>query len=189
MNPLGAALKSLAAALDRLGIPYVIGGSVASSARGEYRATADIDILAAIAARHTEQFARALGPEWYAEPEPMRVAIAAHRAFNVIHMKLGVKVDIFPATEEFHEAQLERATRMTLRFLDDSTQYPVATAEDILLAKLRWYKDGGGTSERQWRDIGGIAAANPSMDMDYLNRWAASLGVSDLLARARKEAS
>jgi hypothetical protein len=177
----------LAAVLERLGIPYVIGGSIASSARGEYRATAHVDILAAIAARHTEQLARELGPDWYAEPEQMRVAIAAHRAFNVIHMKLGVKVDVFPATEGFHEAQLERATRMTLRFLDDSTQYTVATAEDILLARLRWFKDGGETSERQWRDIAGIVAASPSLEMDYLNRWAASLGVTELLARALKE--
>jgi len=187
MNPIGAALSSLAAALERLGIPYLIGGSIASSARGEFRATADVDILAAIAARHTEQLARELGPDWYAEPEQMKIAIAARRAFNVIHMKLGVKADIFPATEAFHEAQLERATRMTLRFLDDSIHYPVASAEDILLVKLRWYKDGGGTSERQWRDIGGIVAGNPSMDIGYLDRWAASLGVAELLARALRE--
>lgn len=65
----------------------------------------------------------------------------------------------------------------------------VATAEDILLAKLRWYKDGGEVSERQWRDIEGIVAANPTLELDYTKRWAASLGLTELLERALKKNS
>ena len=186
MNPLADTLRSLSAAFDRLGIAYVIGGSMASSARGIVRATFDLDVVAAISAPQTERFAKELGRDWYAEPQQMREAIAARRAFNVIHTRLGNKVDIFPATETFHLAQLQRASQMSLAFLDDATMYPVATAEDILLAKLRWYRDGGETSERQWRDISGIVAANSSLDHTYLKKWAADLGVTDLLVRALK---
>jgi hypothetical protein len=189
MNLLAASLKALASALERLHIPYVIGGSIASSARGIVRSTYDVDVVAAISMRHADQLARELGSDWYAEPEHMKRAMAAHRAFNVIHMTLGIKADIFPVTDEFHHSQLQRAVRMSLPFLDDPTQYPVATAEDILLAKLRWYRDGGEISEVQWRDIAGIVVANPSLEMDYLNCWAASLGVTDLLARALKGTS
>ena len=114
MNPLGVTLRSFAAAMDRLGIPYLIGGSVASSARGIVRMTYDIDVVASIAAFQTERLARELGREWYAEPEQMRDAIAARRAFNVIHIPLGNKVDIFPATEDFHLCQLERADRKSV---------------------------------------------------------------------------
>jgi hypothetical protein len=64
----------------------------------------------------------------------------------------------------------------------------VTTAEDILLAKLRWYRDGGEVSDRQWSDIGGLIATNAAMDWEYVNLWAARLHVTDLLARARAEA-
>jgi hypothetical protein len=186
-NPLAETLSSLASALDRLGIAYVIGGSVASSVRGVVRATIDVDIVAAIAAPNAERFASALGREWYADPDQMRSAIAAKRAFNVIHIPLGNKVDIFPATEDFHLCQLERATWASLPFVEESAKYPVATAEDILLAKLRWYKDGGEVSERQWTDIQGILAVNPDLDFGYVRPWAARLGVTALLERAIEE--
>jgi len=188
MNPLAGTLRSLAATLDRLGIAYVIGGSMASSTRGVFRATADIDIVAAISEFQVERFARELGPDWYAEPDQMRAAIAARRAFNVIHISQGNKVDIFPATEDFHLCQLERATRVALPFFDDATRYPVATPEDILLAKLQWYKAGGGVSERQWTDILGILSTNPTLDLAYVRSWAARLRVEDLLAKALADA-
>ena len=63
----------------------------------------------------------------------------------------------------------------------------VTTAEDILLAKLRWYRDGGEVSERQWNDIGSVIAINPNLDWEYVNLWAARLGVTSLLERARAE--
>jgi hypothetical protein len=136
--------------------------------------TYGIDIVAAIDARQAERFARELGPEWYADAEQMRSAIAARRAFNVIHISLGIKVDVFPATEDFHVCQLRRGTRVALEFLDAPAEYPVATAEDILLAK--------------WTDIMGILAMNLALDLDYVRLWAARLRVEDLLARALTEA-
>jgi hypothetical protein len=187
MNPLAKTLRTLAEALDRIGIAYAIGGSVASSARGTYRATNDIDLIAVIIAPQTDRLARELGRDWYAEPEQMKSAIAARRAFNLIHIPLGNKVDIFPATEDFHLSQLQRATKLALPFFDDESRYPVTTAEDILLAKLRWYREGGEVSEKQWTDIGAVVNGNPSMDESYLRTWAARLRVTDLLERAFAE--
>jgi hypothetical protein len=184
MNPLAQTLKTLAETLDRIGIAYAIGGSLASSARGTYRATNDIDLVAVVVVRQSDRLAKELGGQWYAEPDQMRQAIAARRAFNLIHISLGIKVDIFPAVDDFHLVQLERATRVVLPFLDDTTRYPVTTAEDILLAKLRWYRDGGEVSEKQWTDIEAIIAANPSMDLTHLETWAVRLQVPDLLDRA-----
>jgi hypothetical protein len=112
----------------------------------------------------------------------MRRAIQARRSFNVIHIRLAQKVDIFPATEAFHEAQLQRGTVIPLGA--GGVPYPVATAEDILLAKLQWYRLGGEVSERQWTDIAGILAVAPDLDAAYLRTWAARLGVEDLLDKA-----
>jgi len=183
MNPLGETLRALASVLDRLKIPYAIGGSLASAARGLYRATNDADLVAAIGTHQAALLATALGREWYADPDQIRDAIRSGRSFNVVYLQFSQKVDIFPATEEFHSVQLQRATAEA-PFRDDETLYPITSAEDILLAKLRWYKDGGEVSDRQWQDIMGIVAVNLELDKEYLRTWAARLGVQALLARA-----
>jgi hypothetical protein len=60
----------------------------------------------------------------------------------------------------------------------------VATAEDTVLAKLEWAAMGG--SDRQVADAATVLAVRGSdIDDDYLDRWAAELGVTDLLERAR----
>jgi len=186
MDPLSETLAQITAALGRVGIRYAVGGSVASSARGVWRSTLDIDLIAAIRPDQAESLAAALGQEWYADPEMIRDAIQAGRSFNVIQKRLAYKVDIFPAIEEFHLAQLDRATIVPLT--SEQISCAVTTTEDILLAKLRWYRDGGGVSERQWNDIVGLIAANASFDTDYLHLWAARLGVNGLLDEARAKA-
>lgn len=183
-NPLADTLRQLASALESVGIPYLIGGSMASSVRGVPRATFDVDVVAQISQTQTDRFAKALGAGWYADPDHMRSAIAAERAFNVIDTRTGYKVDIFPATQEFHHDQLQRATRAALPFLGDHAEYPVASAEDILLAKLQWYRAGGEVSDRQWNDITGLLATNQELDFEYVNSWVARLRVEDLLAKA-----
>jgi hypothetical protein len=106
-------------AFDRLHIPYLIGGSMASALHGVTRSTIDADMVPEI------------------EPD--------QKAF-------------------------------------------VATAEDTILAKLEWYRLGGEVSDRQWRDILGVFIVQAGrLDLDYLQKWAAELNVTDLLQKAMKE--
>jgi hypothetical protein len=63
----------------------------------------------------------------------------------------------------------------------------VKSPEDTVLRKLLWYREGDGISDRQWNDVIGVLRAQGArLDRDYLERWAAELGVADLLARARE---
>jgi hypothetical protein len=186
MDPLSAALREITAALNSVGIPYAIGGSLASSAHSIWRSTADVDLIAAILPTQVEAFLRALGNNWYADGDEARRAISAGRSFNVIHMRAVQKVDVFPAHEAFHRTQLDRATILPLT--EDRVPCRITTAEDILLAKLRWYADGGQVSERQWSDITTLIAINTAMDWKYVAEWAARLGVSELLTRAQADA-
>ncbi|MCS7055413.1 MAG: hypothetical protein NZM18_04465 [Thermoflexales bacterium] len=60
-----------------------------------------------------------------------------------------------------------------------------AGPEDVILAKLEWYRLGGEVSERQWRDVLGVLkVCAGDLDLDYPRRWAAELNVEDLLERA-----
>jgi hypothetical protein len=182
-----SALRVLAETLDRLDLEFLVGGSLASSAHGVLRATLDVDLVIRIHPRQVKTLADALGPDWYADVEQARELISRGRAFNIIHRATGLKFDLFPAYQDFHDAQLRRAQLQPIHFEGEPVTCPVSTAEDILLAKLRWYADGGEVSERQWRDIFGILATNPKLDFEYINVWAARLGVSRLLAKALSE--
>jgi len=186
-DPFARALNELTAALDSLGIRYAIGGGLASSALGVFRATADGDLIAAIFLANLVPLQNALGPDWYADLPMMESALRAGRSFNVIHKVTAIKFDIYPARTEFHLSQLERARKIRLP-LDGAVPCSVTTAEDILLAKLRWYLDGGESSDRQWNDVVGLLTTNDSLDLGYLQNWAARLGVTRLLEKAQADA-
>jgi hypothetical protein len=181
-------LQALSTALNALGLEFVIVGSHASSARGVPRFTRDVDLIVRMAPFHAEKLSAALGRDWYADPEQMRDAIRAGRAFNIIHMPTGLKLDLFPVRTEFQESEMRRATPEPVTINNETVICPVSSPEDIILAKLRWYKDGAGVSEVQWRDIGGVIAVNPSLDLDYLRLWAGRLQVTELLEKALSEA-
>jgi hypothetical protein len=48
---------------------------------------------------------------------------------------------------------------------------------------------GSEVSERQWRDVLGVLKVQAErLDLAYLRRWAAALGVADLLEQALSQA-
>jgi hypothetical protein len=182
-------LNPLSIVLTALHLPFVVVGSTASSARGIPRFTQDIDLVVRIGVIQAEGLATALGKDWYAEPEQIRQAIQNGRSFNIIHMATGWKVDLFPAQTDFHDSEMRRAIPESVILDGESVVCPVSTPEDIVLAKLQWYKDGGQVSDRQWRDIGGVIATNPNLDVDYLRLWAGRLQVTHLWEKALTEST
>jgi hypothetical protein len=172
-------------ALEELSSPYLIGGSYASSTHGIARATMDIDILAALPAKLAGAFAQRLAPEFYADEQMIRDAIMRKQSFNVIHLETGLKVDIFISKrDEFDIKQLERRTLKMISREPERSVY-VASPEDTVLTKLRWFRKTNETSERQWSDVLGVLAVKAGeLDLSYLRKWAIELGVSDLLERA-----
>ena len=65
------ALSEITAILDRLGIPYAIGGSVASSTYGRVRFTQAADITIDVSQTQMEQFADAVKDRFYFSKEAM----------------------------------------------------------------------------------------------------------------------
>jgi hypothetical protein len=174
-------------ALDTLGIPYVIGGSMASTTHGRVRTTLDVDIVADLKEKHVKPLVAILKDDFYTDEPTMHQAITRRSAFNLIHLATMFKVDVFVAKDRpFDRQQLARRQPQVLE-PPDHIAY-VATPEDIVLAKLEWYRLGGEVSERQWQDIQGVLAVQGErLDRDYLRQSAAELGVGDLLARVWTE--
>jgi hypothetical protein len=186
-DPIQVALR-VAEALESCGVAYVVGGSVASSITGEPRSTLDVDMAIAMKEAQVEPFLAALGDEFYAERDSLLRAIREKKSANLIHQETSTKVDLFISGRSPLDAQ-QMARRERVAVMSDPERYLyVYTPEDILLQKLCWYRDGGETSDRQWRDVLGILRVQGDrIDTAYLLRSASTLDVRDLLDRALGE--
>jgi hypothetical protein len=186
-EPLEVALK-VSSILERLNVPYLIGGSLASTLYGMVRTTQNADIVAEMRLDHIRPFVAALQDEFHVDEKMIAGAIRQHSCFNIIHRDTMFKVDIFiPHPRPFLQSQLARAQRQTFA-LETEVSAKFATAEDTIISKLEWYRMGDEVSERQWRDILGVLKIRAdAVDLAYLRKWANELNVSDLLDRALKE--
>ena len=185
-----AALTPLIDLLDRLGIAWYVGGSVASTVHGRFRATNDVDMIADLRAEHAEALCVALDADHYVDEDSIRDAVRRQSSFNLLHFGTGLKIDVFVAADSEYEASV-RARRVLQPVGDgpSARHLWIASAEDTILAKLAWYRRGGEVSERQWSDVQGvIELRNRDLDIDYLRRWAPILGVADVLEQALTEA-
>lgn len=175
--------------LEKLGIPYLIGGSLASTLYGMIRTTQDSDIITEMRLEHVPPFIEALQDEFFIDEEMIAESIQRNSSFNIIHRDSMFKVDVFiPRPRPFHQSQLARAQRQTFNF-ESEISANFASPEDTILSKLEWFRMGGEVSDRQWRDILGVLKTRAGeLDLNYLHQWAKELKVSDLLERALKEA-
>ncbi len=183
-EPLEVTLK-VTRVFETMNIPYLIGGSLASSLYGIIRSTHDADIVARMLPEHLDSFVCALDDEFHMSREAIGDSIRRNVCFNIIHRETMFKVDVFiPRPGPFLHSQLSRAQRHQL-FAKPALTALFASPEDTVLSKLEWYRLGNEISDRQWRDIVGILkTCEDSLDYEYMNKWANELNVSDLLERA-----
>lgn len=176
-------------ALEHLNITYMVVGSLAMSLHGVARATRDADIVAALRKGDGAHIAAELGGHYYIDVADAEEAILHGRSFNIIYTPKSFKIDVFAARPGAYDAEALRR-RLTVPLEDEArTAVAVSAAEDVVLAKLRWYRAGGEASDQQWRDILGVLRLQGSrLDFEYLHHWASKESVRVLLERAIAEA-
>ncbi len=172
---------------DRLNIPYVVGGSFASSFYGLSRTTNDVDIVAVIEEKQIQLFVAEFENEFFLDDEMIKRAVKQKSSLNMIHLDTTFKVDVFIARPGFQEKEIERRLLKQLG-TDREYSFYFSTPEDIILAKLDWYRKDNFVSSQQWRDISNvIRIQGEKLDLDYLRNWAGELNLSDLLEQALAE--
>lgn len=170
----GELLASVIGLLDQSGVPYMITGSLASSFHGEPRATRDVDIVIDPSREALDRLTQGLlDAGFYVDRDVAREALAGRSQFNAIGPD-ALKVDFMIRLDRpFSIEEFRRRQGADLL----GTPGFVATAEDVILAKLEWAKATG--SDRQLDDVAGIVAIASGLDRSYVDRWAAILGVED----------
>jgi hypothetical protein len=166
--------RRILGALESVGIPYMLTGSFASSYHGTPRATQDIDLVIAPEGAQLLELARLFPPpDFYMDATAALRAYDAEGQFNVVDLASGWKADlIIRRARAFSRTEFDR--RIVVEF--EGLHVPIATAEDVVLAKLEWAKLG--ESARQVEDAAGILRARwTELDARYLEHWVRELGI------------
>ena len=180
-------VAQLAHIFDDMGVAYLVGGSFASSLYGIPRATQDVDIMADLGILHAKPLATLLEKEFYVDSESIADAIRRRQSFNVIHLDTMFKADIFlPQHGAWSREEIVRVRTEQLQVAQETLTIRFSSPEGAILHKLLWYRLGGDISDRQWNDVLGILRIQgAALDFAYLERWAATLDLMELLLRAR----
>ena len=180
-----ALLRTVVAALDAAGVPFMLTGSLAAAFHGAGRATMDIDLVIDPAPEQLRALVAALaGTGAYVSAEAAADALANRSMFNVVDTTSGWKADlIVRKTRAFSETEFAR--RQSADF--EGCPLWVASVEDVVLAKLEWAKLGA--SARQLEDVAALVRIQAGqLDRAYLERWITDLGLATQWAQVAGDA-
>jgi hypothetical protein len=177
-----AATVAVVDALDAAGVPYMIVGSLASNFYGIPRATADADLIVELTSAALDRFRRALPPELQLQSQGAFETVTGSVRYAIELQGSPFIFELFARTDDPHDR--ERFDRRRAVRILDRTMY-VASAEDMIVTKLRWATDARRLKDRDdVRNMLGVIAAD--LDWAYLRRWTETHGTTGLLDEIRR---
>lgn len=180
-----AFLRKLVSLIEKVGIPYMIAGSLGSSFYGRPRATQDVDVVIDPSEEHFERFIALLDQEgYYISRDAARDALHQRTMFNVIDVAAGWKADLIVRKDRAF-SRLEFQRRRSIETMGQTLC--IVSPEDAILSKLEWAQ--GRQSEVQHADALAVVVAHfEHLDLGYLRKWAKELGVEESLLRLLRDA-
>jgi hypothetical protein len=173
--------------LNRLGIRYIVSGSVAAILYGEPRLTHDVDFVVFLRGDDIPRLQEAFpSPAFYTPPAGV-IAIEVAREqkghFNVIHSDTGFKADFYPSgRDELHAWAFRNSRRLQYQ----GEPIVVAPPEYVILRKLEYFREGG--SEKHVRDIRAMmAVSGEELDRAELQEWIERRGLASEWSRVTSE--
>lgn len=173
-------VKQIAERLASAGIPYMMTGSMAMAVYATPRMTRDVDLVVDCAPGDTPRIVGLFETDCYVDAEAVANAVRTRGTFNIIHNEWITKADFIVRKDDpYRETEFGRRHEVDAA----GVRLSVVAPEDLILSKLAWARETG--SELQRRDVRELIASVRDLDWDYLERWAAHLGVSRGLEEAR----
>ncbi len=160
-------------------------GSFANSYHGAPRATQDVDFVIAPTAEQLRNFVALLPrDQFYVDEGAAREALRLEGLFNLIDLRTGWKVDlIIRKSRPFSREEFERRSLVAI----EGAHVPVATPEDILIAKREWARMG--QSARQIEDAARmLRVGSERIDRTYVEHWVTELRLDEEWAAVQRAA-
>lgn len=173
-------LHDFAGRMEKLGVPYMLTGSMAMMNYSVYRFTANIDVILEIKSADIPKIIEALEPDYYVPRESTRRTVSTEKMFNAIHQETAFKIDcIIGKSTAFQISAFQRRRRTDFY----GREIWIISIEDLIIAKLWWAKDS--RSEKQLSDVENLLKSG--FDAEYVERWTRELQVADLFEQCRGE--
>ena len=183
-HDLQAAMIPVIEALQRLGLCYYLSGSIACSIYGLPRGAQDIDVVADMQTKHVSPLVKHLREAYVVNEQACYHAIAQQSTFSLLHLSSLVKVDVILKHDTSFDSLVSQRVQQ-LSLIEGYQHLWIASPEDVVLMRLKWYRDGEAPADDQWNDILGVLKVQaPTLNLNYLRHVAQTLNVSGLLEQA-----
>ena len=164
--------------LNRLGVRYIISGSIAAILYGEPRLTHDVGFVVFLRSEDIRCLREAFSsPAFYVPPADViasEVARELRGHFNLIHSDTGFNADFYTSgRDELHAWAFRNARIMEYQ----GEPIVVAPPEYVIIRKLEYYREG--SSEKHLRDIRSmLAVSDEQLDRPELYEWIKQRGLA-----------
>ena len=170
--------------LERHEADYQIVGAIACFLYGPIRFTQDVDFVVSIPGIELDALLRELPDEFEIDPQARMELFTGTMRWVVRVPGSELKVEFFLLGDDAHHRK--EFVRKQRRMLPAGVEASVATAEDLIIQKLRWAR------EKDVTDIRGILALQGDvLDFPYIEKWCARHGTMarfDEIRRSIQEA-
>lgn len=161
--------------LDKIGIEYMLVGSMALVHYAVPRATVDIDIVVKVLPENIDKLIAEFEADYYIPINRAKQAARQKGMFNLLNNQTILKIDcVVLKDNDFDSNAFSR--RRKVNYAGEFDVW-IISCEDLILSKLNWAKNT--KSERQMLDVASII--RNGFDKEYVGNWARKLGVEKLL--------
>lgn len=169
-------------ALEAAAVHYMLVGSLASNVHGIPRSSADADFVVEIAASGLERLAHALPAALTLDSQGSFEAVTGTMRYLIRLHGSPFVCELFLFSDDPHDRE-RFARRQRVRVLGRETS--MATAEDMIVTKLRWADQARRAKDRDdARNM--IAVRSEELDWAYVRRWCDAHGTLGLLEEIRQ---
>jgi hypothetical protein len=166
-------------ALDKNAIPYMTVGSFSTNVYGKPRSTKDADFVVELGTASISQLAADIGPDFQLEQQMSFETVTSTTRYRLHHRDTRFLVELFLLSDDPHDQ--ERFRRRVAGDIGGRRAF-VPTAEDVIITKLRWSKQG--QRPKDVDDVlGVIKVQHGRLDLPYIHRWTDLHGTRDLFER------
>ena len=168
-------------ALEGLGIPYMVVGSLSSNYYGVPRSTKDADFVVELAGQSPRDIADRLGPQFRLDPQMTFETVTMTTRYILDVVPLPFRVELFRLSDDAHDQErFRRRRRVSLL----GREVNIPTAEDVVVTKLRWAAGRKPTKDvEDVRNV--IAVQGNALDDGYIHGWCGRHGTRALLDEIR----
>lgn len=179
------AVESFTRFLNNAEIPYMVVGSFSSNYHGIPRSTKDADVVMQFDAVAWRQLSSNLPAGLTLDPQGGFEMVTATRKEIVRVDGTLFDIEVFHLSEDpFDQSRFARRSKVDL---GEGMIAWVATAEDVIVQKIRWLRNANRTKD--YEDVLNVLRRKKDLlDFTYVTKWCGEHGTLEVLAKARAEA-